>query len=91
MCGNCDANYGQYHSGCFDCWDGGYHYALYFFKFWLCVLVIVYEAYMALQKENSVTKCIIRLFVNHTIYLIAFTSLNLNLNDDFKVVFFKFL
>ena len=51
------------------------------------ISLIVYETYGALKKEHSVSKCLIRIYLNHTIYLIAFTGLNLNLDDEFRILF----
>ncbi len=87
LCQTCSSGFGEYHSGCFSCWDGGYHYALFFFKFMFMVILIIYETYGALKKEHSVSKCLIRIFLNHTIYLIAFTGLNLSLDDEFRKLF----
>jgi len=88
LCTNCETGYGEYHTGCFSCWaKDNYHYALYFFKFLFMVFLIVYETYGALKKEHSVSKCLIRIYLNHTIYLIAFTGLNLSLDDETKDLF----
>ena len=87
LCQNCAEGFGYYHTGCFSCWDGGYHYALFFFKFVFIILLIVFETYGALKKEHSVSKCLIRIYLNHTIYLIAFTGLNLSLDDEFRKLF----
>ena len=88
LCKNCDSGFGEYHTGCYSCWArDNYHYALYFFKFLFMISLIVYETYGALKKEHSVSKCLIRIYLNHTIYLIAFTGLNLNLDDEFRILF----
>lgn len=88
LCQMCAEGWGQYHTGCYSCYrQDNYHYALYFFKFLFMILLIVYETYGALKKEHSVSKCLIRIYLNHTIYLIAFTGLNLSLDDEFRKLF----
>lgn len=88
LCKNCAKGFGQYHTGCYSCsTNENYHYALYVFKFLFMIVLIVYETYGALKKEHSVSKCLIRIYLNHTIYLIAFTGLNLDLSDQFRVLF----